>query len=117
MKPIASIHHKFVHNIPEVDEMEDAIIYVSTQFATASHKCCCGCASEVIAPLDPRQWKLIFDGKTISLKPSIGNGKFSCRSHYFIRHNQAIRLHEKAITPKRFQMNAMRRILKALRLK
>jgi hypothetical protein len=29
--------------------------------------------------------KLIFDGKTVSLDPSIGNWSFRCKSHYWIR--------------------------------
>jgi hypothetical protein len=34
-------------------------------------------------------WKLIFDGKTISLHPSIGNWSFACKSYYWIRNNHA----------------------------
>jgi hypothetical protein len=49
------------------------------------HKCCCGCGREVVTPLSPTDWKLIFDGKSISLDPSIGNWSFDCKSHYWIR--------------------------------
>ena len=38
--------------------------------------------------LTPTDWKLIFDGETISLDPSIGNWSFDCRSHYWIRQNR-----------------------------
>ena len=31
---------------------------------------------------------LIFDGKTISLYPSIGNWGFKCQSHYWITNNR-----------------------------
>ena len=117
MKPVASIYHKFVHNIPEVDDMEDAVVYVSIQFATASHKCCCGCASEVITPLAPSQWKLTFDGESISLNPSIGNWNFECRSHYWIRRNRVIWIPEKAILPKESWTNALRQLVKRLRIR
>jgi hypothetical protein len=77
--------HKFVRTIPE--HIEDGIIYISTDYATAIHKCCCGCGNEVVMPFSPTDWKLIFDGETISLYPSIGNWSFACQSHYFITNN------------------------------
>jgi len=55
-----------------------------------AHKCCCGCGNEVITPLSPTGWKLVFDGQSISLVPSIGNWSFACQSHYFIRENKVI---------------------------
>ena len=53
-------------------------------YGTVSHRCCCGCGREVVTPLTPTDWKLIFDGETVSLYPSIGNWNFPCRSHYWI---------------------------------
>ncbi|HEX4165011.1 MAG TPA: DUF6527 family protein, partial [Bryobacteraceae bacterium] len=44
--------------------------------------------NKVVTPIRPTDWKLIFDGKTISLDPSIGNWSFACRSHYWIRNNR-----------------------------
>jgi hypothetical protein len=38
-----------------------------------------------VTPLSPTDWKLIFDGQSISLDPSIGNWSFPCKSHYWIR--------------------------------
>jgi hypothetical protein len=78
--------HKFVENIPEV--LEDDIIYVSISYETVVHKCCCGCGNEVVTPLSPAGWSLIFNGESISLKPSIGNWSFKCHSHYWIRNNK-----------------------------
>jgi hypothetical protein len=78
--------HKFVEFIP--DELEPGTLYVCIGFATVVHKCCCGCGNEVVTPLSPTDWKLIFDGETISLYPSIGNWGFECRSHYWIRNNR-----------------------------
>jgi hypothetical protein len=77
--------HKFVKKIPET--LEDGTIYVSMTYGTAIHKCCCGCGREVVTPFSPTDWKLIFDGKTISLRPSIGNWNFECQSHYWITNN------------------------------
>ena len=80
------LSHKFVKNIPE--QLEDGTIYISIDYATAIHKCCCGCGREVVTPFSPTDWTLIFDGKTISLRPSIGNWSFACQSHYWITNNE-----------------------------
>lgn len=77
--------HQFVEFIPE--RLQDGVLYVSVAYATAAHKCCCGCGHEVVTPLTPTDWKLIFDGETVSLDPSIGNWSFPCKSHYWIRCN------------------------------
>src|SRR5208283_113489 len=86
MKSSRALAHEFVEFIP--DAIEEGKIYVSIAFATAVHKCACGCGKEVVTPLSPTDWKLIFDGKTISLDPSIGNWSFPCGSHYWIRNNK-----------------------------
>lgn len=80
------LSHRFVEFIPEV--LEDGVLYVSIAYGTVSHRCCCGCGREVVTPLTPTDWKLIFDGETVSLHPSIGNWNFPCRSHYWIQRNQ-----------------------------
>lgn len=85
MKRQITLKHEFVEYIP--DKLKDGAIYVSLAFATVAHKCCCGCGNEVITPLSPTDWKLIFDGESISLYPSIGNWNFTCRSHYWIKCN------------------------------
>lgn len=77
--------HEFVEFIPE--DMKEGTIYVSIPYATAAHRCCCGCGGEVFTPLSPTDWKLIFDGQSISLHPSIGNWSFACQSHYWIERN------------------------------
>jgi hypothetical protein len=75
--------HQFVEFIPH--ELKEGTLYVCMGLATVVHKCCCGCGNEVVTPLSPSDWKLIFDGETITLHPSIGNWGFKCRSHYWIR--------------------------------
>jgi hypothetical protein len=77
-----TVQHKFVELIP--DQLEDNTVYICLPYCTVVHKCACGCGAEVVTPLSPTDWKLIFDGETISLSPSIGNWSFPCRSHYWI---------------------------------
>ncbi len=81
-----ALKHEFVEFIP--DELERGTVYVSIRFATASHLCVCGCGNKVVTPIRPTDWTLLFDGRTISLEPSIGNWSFPCQSHYYIRKNR-----------------------------
>jgi hypothetical protein len=77
---------EFVENIPE--DLKDGVLYISTKYSTAIHRCCCGCGNEVVTPLSPVEWSLTFDGDSVSLEPSIGNWNFACRSHYWITQNK-----------------------------
>jgi len=84
----ARLRHEFVEYIPK--ELKDGTIYISMTYATAVHRCCCGCESEVVTPISPTDWSLIFDGESVSLDPSIGNWSFPCQSHYWIRRNEVV---------------------------
>jgi len=77
---------QFAEFIPT--ELEQGRLYISIPYATATHLCACGCGEKVITPFTPTDWSLIYDGETVSLKPSIGNWSFSCRSHYVISRNR-----------------------------
>jgi hypothetical protein len=83
-----SLEPRFVEFIP--DRTDDGILYVSMEYMIVVHKCCCGCGNDVSLPLSPTDWQLTFDGKTVSLHPSIGSWSLPCRSHYWIRGNQII---------------------------
>jgi hypothetical protein len=81
-----TLQHKFVELIPE--QLEEGVLYISLQYCTAVHKCVCGCGNEVVTPISPTDWKVTFDGETVSLNPSIGNWNFKCQSHYWIQNNK-----------------------------
>lgn len=76
----------FVEFIPE--NIEDGKLYISEVYQTAIHKCCCGCGEEVVTPLSPADWQLRKVGQKVSLRPSIGNWNYRCKSHYFITENR-----------------------------
>ncbi len=78
--------HRFVRSIPK--ELEPGVLYVAMEYATAIHACCCGCGNQVVTPFTPTDWRMTFDGETISLSPSIGNWSFPCQSHYFIKNGR-----------------------------
>ena len=81
-----TIQFKFVEFIPS--ELEEGILYISIEYKTAVHKCICSCGNKVVTPLTPNDWEITYDGKTVSLSPSIGNWNFKCKSHYFITKNK-----------------------------
>ncbi len=81
-----SIKHEFVKYVPS--ELAEGVLYVSIPFATAVHRCACGCGNKVVTPITPADWHLVFDGDTVSLTPSIGNWGFPCRSHYWIKRDK-----------------------------
>ena len=80
------LKHEFVKMVPE--PLEQGVLYICMEYRVAIHSCCCGCGRKVVTPFSPEGWKLIFDGKTVSIRPSIGNWNFECRSHYWITNNQ-----------------------------
>lgn len=82
------LKHEFVELIP--NELDEGKIYISIVHKTALHNCVCGCGMEVVTPISPVDWQLTFDGKSISLHPSIGNWSFPCRSHYWIKRCEVI---------------------------
>lgn len=86
MTRLMRIRPEFVTFAPQ--ELEPGVVYVSMEYATVLHLCCCGCGNQVVTPLAPARWHLTFDGESISLKPSIGNWSFPCQSHYWISRNQ-----------------------------
>ena len=87
-RPPVSVDHRFVEFIPR--DLEPDVLYVSIEYATCVHACVCGCGNRVVTPLSPDDWRLTFDGETVSLSPSIGNWAFPCESHYWIREDQAV---------------------------
>jgi len=79
---------EFVDTVP--DALQEGTLYISIRFRTASHLCACGCGTTVVTPIKPAKWRLTYDGKTVSLYPSIGSWQIRCRSHYWIRKNKIV---------------------------
>lgn len=75
----------FVEFIPE--QIENGKLYISDEHEIAIHKCCCGCGEEVVTPLSSVDWQYTITSNGVSLFPSVGNWKYHCQSHYFIRDN------------------------------
>jgi Family of unknown function (DUF6527) len=84
----ATMAHEFVDLMPA--ELKEGVLYVSIPYATAVHLCACGCGVKVVTPISPPGWKVVWDGDTVSLDPSIGNWQFPCRSHYWIRRGKVV---------------------------
>lgn len=88
IRPPVQLDHRFVGFIPR--DLEPGVLYVSIEYATCVHACACGCGGRVVTPLSPDDWRLTFDGETVSLWPSVGSWAFPCESHYWIRDDQAV---------------------------
>lgn len=80
------LKHQWVRFIP--DTPEPGILYISREYNTATHLCCCGCGLEVVTPLNSAKWSVKDHGDSVSLFPSIGNWSFPCKSHYWIDHGR-----------------------------
>lgn len=83
-----TLEHRFVRNVPR--ELDPGVLYISMDYATAVHSCCCGCGDRVVTPFTPTDWRMTFDGESISLHPSVGNWNQKCRSHYVIQRNRVL---------------------------
>lgn len=77
---------EFVEFMPP--KLEEGKLYISMEYGTVVHLCASGCGEKVVTPLSPTDWRLIYNGETVSLDPSIGNWNFECRSHYWIRNGK-----------------------------
>ncbi|APZ33042.1 hypothetical protein BOH66_01070 [Microbacterium aurum] len=64
--------------------LEPRILYVTDTYRTSAHLCACGCGTKVFLPLSPVEWTVRHDPEGVTVRPSVGNWEFPCRSHYFI---------------------------------
>ena len=55
----------YVEFIPR--ELNEGVLYISKQFKTASHLCCCGCGTKIVTPLRPTEYSLTGSGDAVSL--------------------------------------------------
>lgn len=83
-----TLEHRFVRNVPR--DLDPGVLYISMDYATAVHSCCCGCGDRVVTPFTPTDWRMTFDGESISLHPSVGNWNQNCRSHYVIQRSRVL---------------------------
>ncbi len=85
---LKSIRPEFVDYVPE--DLREGVLYISIRYASATHKCACGCGELVVTPIKPTDWTLKWNGAAVSLSPSIGNWSFHCQSHYWIIENRIV---------------------------
>lgn len=82
----------FIERMPK--ELVQGVLYVSEKYELAIHLCACGeCRIQTVTPFkdfpNDRGWSYTRDEKDrITLRPSIGNQQFPCKSHYWITENR-----------------------------
>ena len=77
---------EWVEDMPE--RMGAGKLYISVKHRLVEHLCACGCGTEVSLPLGRSEWRLMYDGDSISIWPSVGNWRLPCKSHYIIEENR-----------------------------
>lgn len=88
---ISKLDPEFCDAIPQKENMRHGVLYICMACDVAGHLCPCGCGEEVITMFHPKRgWTISYDGKGVTLSPSIGNWNSPCTSHYWIRDNQII---------------------------
>lgn len=80
---------QFVETIPLLPEMEKDTLYISMKYRILSQKCPCGCGRLIDVALSPTGRSLRYDGRYLTLTPSIGT-RLPCRSHYSIIKNEVV---------------------------
>ena len=86
---IESLIPEFVEYIPaEGEDLVPGTIYISMKHKTVVYRCPCGCGKLSEFILDPIRFRIEYDGRSVTFRPSIGNSNLECRSHYWIRENQ-----------------------------
>jgi hypothetical protein len=85
---ITEITYTFVDSAPE--RLRPGTMYISTKYRAIVHLCLCGCLEKVVLNLDSDadSWCFTYDGRSISIDPSVGNIGLPCRSHYIVRKNR-----------------------------
>jgi hypothetical protein len=83
MAKIDHLEPVFIELMPKT--FDPGFIYISIKYKTTVHLCASGCGNKVVLPLSPAEWKLTYDGESVSLSPSVGNWEFPCRAHYWVR--------------------------------
>lgn len=80
---------KHVLHVPR--PLEHGVLYVSEQYGVSLHLCACGCGEEVVLPFRSpvRDWtKTETREGIVTMRPSVGNQQYRCRSHYYITENR-----------------------------
>jgi hypothetical protein len=86
MKTIARIPVTVEHVdvMPELNDMQEHIIYYMESRSTAIHFCLCGCKETACTPINEDFWQIIETPKGATFTPSILNTNCPNRYHYVI---------------------------------
>lgn len=88
MTTVVRFEHQFVTSAPR--DLSPGVLYVSLEYCTMLHLCACGCGRKVVTPISPNDWSMTFNGKVVTVHPSIGSWSLPCQSHYLIKRGKVV---------------------------
>ncbi len=90
MKTIRKVEFDRVEHVDTMPKIkEQGVLYVSEKYRLSIHLCLCGsCGIQTVLPFE--DWIHTKDNQDrYTMRPSIGNQQFPCKSHYIITNNVA----------------------------
>lgn len=75
--------------LPNIQDLEQDVIYVSEKYGGTSHLCFCGCGNLIYIPINKgtATWQFTkHDNGKVSFTPSLLH-RLECKSHYIITKN------------------------------
>lgn len=86
-KRLNELEPVFVEFVPH--QLEAGKLYIAERFGTTSHLCPCGCQDLVVMPINKENgWSMIKKDGKVTMRPSVGNFEYPCKSHYYITENK-----------------------------
>lgn len=85
---ITEIKPEYVDNVPALSGMKEGVLYINKNDKWTLHLCPCGCGKPVMLPIGDYAWTLTERDKGVTMRPSVGNFDFPCKSHYYITVNK-----------------------------
>ena len=98
IKQVEFIRVEEVKYMPDINSMEQDVLYVSQEYRLSIHLCLCGCGQQTVLPfrktIDGKEFGWIHekdDKGRYTMTPSVGNfsGENPYHAHYIITKNKA----------------------------
>lgn len=81
-----NVNFQLVEFIPNDEDMQFAVLYISEKYKTIAHKCLCGCGNLSITPVGniKPKWNYNVNNEKLTMTPSVLNKNCPQNAHYII---------------------------------